>query len=255
MTNQGFLLLAAFLVLLFVLSWPLGQFLARIADQNRPVSPAIERPFSWLAGVDSTKGMTWSTFAPALLLFNAVGAVVVYALQRVQNLLPLNPQSFPAVTPDSAFNTAVSFATNTNWQGYAGESTMSYLVQMLAFTVQNFLSAATGCAVTFALIRAFAARSSKSIGNFWVDLTRVTLYVLLPLSLIFSVFLMSQDVIQNFKPYQEVTTLETVTYDAPKTGADGHPMKDAKGAQVRESTSTQTQSIAMGPVASQEGIC
>ena len=254
MTNQAFLLLAAFLVLLFVLSWPLGRLLARIADQGRPVLAAVEHPFYRLAGVDSGSGMTWSTYALALLLFNAAGALVVYVLQRVQHLLPFNPQAFPAVSPDSAFNTAVSFVSNTNWQGYGGESTMSYLVQMLGLTVQNFMSAATGCAVAFALIRAFAARSSKNIGNFWVDLTRVTMYVLLPLSLIFSVFLMSQGVIQNFKPYQDVTTLESVTYDSPKNGPDGQPMKDAKGQPVMESTTTQTQTIAMGPVASQEAI-
>ncbi len=254
MTHQALLLLAVFLVLLFALSWPLGQLLARIADQGRPLSPAIERPFYWLAGVDAASGMTWTAYAWALLLFNAAGSLVVYLLQRVQSWLPLNPQAFPAVSPDSAFNTAVSFATNTNWQGYGGESTMSYLVQMLGLTVQNFMSAATGIAVAFALIRALAARSSKSIGNFWVDLTRITVYVLLPLSLVFSVFLMSQGVIQNFKPYQDVITLESTTYDAPKNGPDGQPIKDAKGQPVTESITTQTQTIAMGPVASQEAI-
>ena len=254
MTTQAYLLLAAFLVVLLALSWPLGRGLARIADQGRSVWPAIERPFYRLAGVNSASGMTWSTYALALVLFNAAGALVVYLLQRVQHLLPFNPQAFSAVSPDSAFNTAVSFVANTNWQGYAGESTMSYLVQMLGLTVQNFLSAATGCAVAFALIRAFAARSSKSIGNFWVDLTRVTLYVLLPLSLIVAVALMGQGVIQNLKPYQEVSTIERVTYDLPKNGADGQPMKDAKGQPVMESLTTQTQTIAMGPVASQEAI-
>ena len=254
MTSQAFFLLAAFLLLLLALSWPLGQFLARISDQNRPLLPAVERPFYRLAGVDNANSMTWSTYALALLLFNAAGSLVVYGLQRIQHLLPLNPQAFPAVSPDSAFNTAVSFVTNTNWQGYGGESTMSYLVQMLGLTVQNFLSAATGIAVAFALIRALAARSSKHIGNFWVDLTRITMFVLLPLSLAFSVFLMSQGVIQNFKPYQDVTTLESVTYDAPKNSPDGQAMKDAKGQPVMESITTQTQTIAMGPVASQEAI-
>ena len=254
MTSQALILLSAFLLLLLVLSWPLGQLLARISDQNRPMFTAIERPFYRLAGVEGASGMTWSTYALALLLFNAAGALVVYLLQRLQQLLPLNPQALPAVSPDSAFNTAVSFVTNTNWQGYGGESTMSYLAQSLGLTVQNFMSAATGVAVAFALIRAFAARGSKNIGNFWVDLTRVTLYVLLPLSLIFSVFLISQGVIQNVKPYQDLTTLESVSYDSPQNDADGKPMKDAKGQPLIESITTQTQTIAMGPVASQEAI-
>ena len=160
MTSHASLLLAAFLLLLFVMSWPLGRLLARVSDQQRPLWSVIERLFYQLAGVDSASGMTWSSYALALLLFNTAGALVLYLLQRVQHLLPFNPQAFPAVSPDSAFNTAVSFVANTNWQSYAGEATMSYSLQMLGSTVQNFLSAATGCAVAFALIRAFAARSS-----------------------------------------------------------------------------------------------
>jgi K+-transporting ATPase ATPase A chain len=160
----------------------------------------------------------------------------------------------PAVSPDSAFNTAISFVANTNWQGYSGEQTMSYLTQMLALTAQNFFSAATGMAVVFALIRAFSARSVSTIGNFWVDLTRSTLYVLLPLALLFSVFLMGQGVIQNFSSYQDVQLLEPVAYTVPKNGADGQPLKDAKGQPVVENLTATTQSIAMGPVASQEAI-
>ena len=168
--------------------------------------------------------------------------------------LPLNPQGMAAVSADSSFNTAISFATNTNWQGYGGEATMSYLTQMLALTGQNFFSAATGIVVVFALIRGFAARSSKSIGNFWVDITRVTVYVLLPLSLLFAIFLVSQGVIQNFSPYKEVTTLDSTAYQQPKKGADGEPLKDDKGAPVLEDVKTRTQTLAMGPVASQEAI-
>ena len=176
--------------------------------------------------------MGWKRYAVALLVFNTVGALFVYAVQRLQAWLPLNPQGLPNVGPDSSFNTAVSFVANTNWQGYGGESTMSYLTQMLALTVQNFLSAATGMAVVYALIRGFSSRSGKSIGNFWVDVTRSTLYVLLPLSVIFAVFLMGQGVIQNFSAYKDVTLLDPVTYSQPKNGPDGQPQKDASGTPV-----------------------
>jgi K+-transporting ATPase ATPase A chain len=198
--------------------------------------------------------MGWSQYALALLAFNALGVIVVYALQRLQVWLPLNPQAMAAVTPDSAFNTAVSFVTNTNWQGYSGESTMSYLTQMLALTVQNFFSAATGIAVAFALIRGFAARSSGVIGNFWVDMTRITTWLLLPLSLVFAIVLVGQGVIQNFDAYKDVATIETVTYQQAKNGPDGQPLKDDKGNAVMEDVKTGTQTLAMGPVASQEAI-
>ena len=169
-------------------------------------------------------------------------------------MLPLNPQGMAGVSADSSFNTAVSFVTNTNWQGYGGEATMSYLTQMLALAVQNFFSAATGIVVVIALIRGFVARSSASIGNFWVDITRVTAYVLLPLSLVFAVFLVSQGVIQNFSPYKDVTTLEVTAYQQPKNGPDGQPLKDAKGNPVMEDLKADKQTLAMGPVASQEAI-
>jgi potassium-transporting ATPase potassium-binding subunit len=189
-----------------------------------------------------------------LLVFNALGALFVYAVQRLQAWLPLNPQAFANVSPDSAFNTAISFVSNTNWQGYSGESTMSYLTQMLALTGQNFFSAATGIAVVFALIRGFSSRSSKSIGNFWVDITRSTLYVLLPISTVFAVFLMGQGVIQNFSAYKDVSLLDPIAYTQPKNGADGQPLKDTKGQPVLETATAKTQTIAMGPVASQEAI-
>jgi K+-transporting ATPase ATPase A chain len=158
------------------------------------------------------------------------------------------------VSPDSSFNTAVSFATNTNWQGYAGESTMSYLTQMLGLTVQNFFSAATGIVVVIALIRGFARHTAKTIGNAWVDLTRITLYVLLPISLVYAVFLVSQGAIQNFDAYKDVTTLEVTKFDNPKNGPDGQALKDDKGAVITEPAETQTQTLPMGPVASQEAI-
>jgi K+-transporting ATPase ATPase A chain len=198
--------------------------------------------------------MNWWQYALALLAFNAFGALVVYLLQRVQVWLPLNPAAMAAVTPDSAFNTAISFVSNTNWQGYTGESTMSYLTQMLALTVQNFLSAASGIAVAFALIRGFAARSTGVIGNFWADITRLTAWLLLPISLVFALFLVSQGAIQNFDAYQDVTTLEVNAYQQPRNGPDGQPLKDAKGNPVMEDMKAATQTLAMGPVASQEAI-
>ena len=214
----------------------------------------IEAPLYRAAGVKGDVEMTGLQYALALLLFNLLGVLAVYALQRLQGILPFNPQGFGAVSPDSSFNTAISFVSNTNWQGYAGEATMSYLTQMLALTVQNFLSAATGIAVVMALIRGFARHSAASIGNAWVDLTRVTLWVLLPLSLIFAMFLVSQGTIQNLDPYQEVTTLDVTKYPVPKLDTAGLPINDAQGNSVMEDKSSATQTLAMGPVASQEAI-
>ena len=262
MTLQSIILLVVFLAAVFALAYPLGIVLARVGDGG--AVPGM----GWLAKIEAllyraagiagrdgkAEGQNWKAYAVALLAFNGIGALAVYALQRLQAFLPLNPQGLGNVSPDSSFNTAVSFVANTNWQGYSGEQTMSYLTQMLALTGQNFFSAATGMAVAYALIRGFSSRSAKSIGNFWVDATRSTLYVLLPLSLVFAVFLMGQGVIQNFSAYQEVTLLDPVTYTQPKVGADGQPLKDAKGEAVTETLTATTQTIAMGPVASQEAI-
>jgi K+-transporting ATPase ATPase A chain len=198
--------------------------------------------------------MSWKQYAIALLLFNVLGAVSVYGLQRLQLFLPLNPQKFAAVSADSSFNTAISFITNTNWQGYSGESTMGYLVQMAGLAVQNFLSAATGIAVAIALTRGFARHTVKTIGNFWVDVTRATLYVLLPISVVLALVLASQGVIQNFSGYKDATTVEQITYQNPKTDAAGNPIKDAAGNAVTETATTQTQTLPMGPIASQEAI-
>ncbi|HEY0748091.1 MAG TPA: potassium-transporting ATPase subunit KdpA, partial [Steroidobacteraceae bacterium] len=198
--------------------------------------------------------MSWSRYAISLLIFNLGGALLVYGLQRLQQWLPLNPQHFAAVSEDSSFNTAVSFITNTNWQGYSGESTMGYLVQAAGLAVQNFLSAATGLAVAIALIRGFTRRSSKTIGNFWVDVTRASLYVLLPLSIVLALALISQGVIQNVHAYKDATTMERLAFDNPKLDADGNPLKDEKGNPVTEPATTQTQTLPMGPVASQEAI-
>ncbi|HJV79351.1 potassium-transporting ATPase subunit KdpA [Noviherbaspirillum sp.] len=258
MTTESIALLIVFLVTLLLLAYPLGRHLASVASTG-PVPGFgwlawIERGLYRLAGVDANAGMGWKRYAIGLLLFNTIGALFVYGVQRMQAWLPLNPQSFPNVSPDSAFNTAVSFVSNTNWQGYSGESTMSYLTQMVALTGQNFFSAATGIAVAYALIRGFTARSAQSIGNVWTDLTRSTLYVLLPIATLVAVFLTSQGVIQNFSAYKEVPLLDPVTYPAPKNGPNGQPLKDEKGNPVTETVVAKTQTIAMGPVASQEAI-
>jgi K+-transporting ATPase ATPase A chain len=256
MSPQAWFTLALYLGVLAALAYTLAIYMARIANPAPlgGIAAKLERAVYRAAGVDATQDMPWTRYAVALLLFNAVGVAVVYLAQRVQIWLPLNPQAFANVTPDSAFNTAVSFVTNTNWQGYSGESTMSYFTQMVALAVQNFLSAATGIAVAFALIRGFSRRSAQGIGNFWVDLTRSILYILLPLSLVLAVIFMGQGVIQNFDSYQEVSPLESLTYSQPKLDAGGQPLKDAKGDAITETLTTHTQTLAMGPVASQEAI-
>jgi K+-transporting ATPase ATPase A chain len=189
-----------------------------------------------------------------MLLFNLAGLLAVYLLQRFQGLLPLNPQGLGAVSPDSSFNTAVSFASNTNWQGYGGETTMSYLTQMLGLTVQNVVSAATGMATLAAFIRGFARRSSATIGNFWVDLTRTTLYILLPLSFVLALILVSQGVVQTFGPYATVTVLQPTEYDEPVTDKDGKPVLDEKGQPTTKKATLTEQVLAVGPAASQIAI-
>ncbi len=257
MTSSAWGLLALFLVLLGLLAWPLGKFLAALCNERVPRwMQRVEAPLFRLAGTRPEQSMHWLRYAFALLAFNAIGAIFVYALQRLQAWLPLNPAGMAAVSPDSAFNTAVSFVSNTNWQGYAGESTMSYLTQMLGLSVQNFFSAATGIAVAFALVRGFARRGDGKglVGNFWADITRLTLWVLVPISFVLAVVFAGQGVIQNFDAYKEASTLETTAYQQPKNGADGQPLKDEKGQPVMEDATTKTQTLAMGPVASQEAI-
>ena len=255
MTNLAWANLALYLVVTLLLAWPLARWITALAQGRVPRwIAAIERPLFRLAGIRPDEGMGWKQYAVALLVFNFIGVLAVYALQRLQGVLPLNPQGLGAVTPDSAFNTAISFVANTNWQGYGGESTMSYLTQMLALTVQNFLSAATGIAVVFALIRGFASRLSGHVGNFWADIVRCTLWLLLPLSFLLAVVFVQQGVIQNFDGYKTVQTIEAQDYQTPKLGADGQPLKDAQGQPVMEHQRTGEQQLAMGPVASQEAI-
>jgi K+-transporting ATPase ATPase A chain len=247
-----------YLVVLLALAKPLGEFFARVLKGERtflsPVLGWLERLTYKASGVDPAKEMRWTEYALAVLLFNFFGLLAVYALQRFQGMLPLNPAGLGAVSADSSWNTAVSFATNTNWQGYGGESTMSYLTQMLALAVQNFVSAATGIAVLAALIRGFARKLTPTIGNFWTDLTRATLYILLPLSLILAVALVSQGVVQTFGPYAKAQTVEKIDYEEAKTGTDGKPVNDAQGKPVMEKKSTQEQVLPLGPAASQVAI-
>ncbi|MGB7160855.1 MAG: potassium-transporting ATPase subunit KdpA [Tepidisphaeraceae bacterium] len=241
MTANGIFQIVLYVLVLLALAKPLGSFMARVYEGkslfglDRLLGP-IERLVYRVAGVRAGDEMTWKTYAVAVLLFNLFGLLAVYALQRLQGVLPLNPAGLGAVAPDLSFNTAVSFASNTNWQSYSGESTMSYLTQMLGLTVQNFVSAATGMAVLVAVIRGVSRRTTQVIGNFWVDLTRSTLYILLPLSFVLAVALVSQGVVQTFSPYKTVALVQPV---APAEA--GSPM-------VTEQT------IAVGPAASQIAI-
>ena len=228
MNAIGIFQIVLYVLVLVALAKPLGALMAKVYQGERtflsPVLGPVERVVYRLAGLDARSESNWKRYAAAVLLVNFIGFLVVYLLQRFQDVLPLNPQGMAAVTPDSSFNTAVSFATNTNWQGYGGEATMSYLTQMLGLGVQNFLSAASGMAVLVALIRGFVRRQAGEIGNFYVDLTRSTLYILLPLSLILSIILMSQGVVQSFSAYKSVELLEPVTIQTPSVGVTARPI-------------------------------
>src|SRR5262245_48616065 len=258
MTGNEILQIAFYLVVLLALAKPLGAYMARVYE-GRPI--VLGRALGWLerfiyraAGVAPGAEMGWKTYALTMLLFNLAGLLAVYAFQRLQGVLPLNPAGLGAVSPDSSFNTAVSFATNTNWQGYGGETTMSYLTQMLGLTVQNFVSAATGMAVLVALIRGFARRSTELIGNFWVDLTRTTLYILLPLSFVFALVLVSQGVVQTMSPYAKAAVVQPTQYDEPITDKDGKPVLDEKGQPKTKKSTLTEQVLALGPAASQIAI-
>ena len=247
-----------FFAVLFLLAWPLGLYMARIYRGDLPAFVAWLRPLEnfcyRLAGVRHGDDMGWRRYAGAVLAFSLLGVLAVYALQRLQLWLPFNPQAMANTTPDLAFNTAVSFVTNTNWQAYGGETTMSYLTQMLGLAVQNFLSAATGMAVVVALMRGFQRKEAGGIGNFWIDLVRSTLYVLLPLSLILALALVGQGVVQSVAPYASVPLTQAVDYEQPKIGADGQPVLDAAGKPVLEAATAREQTLALGPAASQIAI-
>jgi K+-transporting ATPase ATPase A chain len=258
MTLNAFVQLGLYVAILLLLAKPLGAYMARVY-QGRPVGldrvlAPVERLIYKVCGVHPEVETGWKDYAIAMLVFNVAGIVVVYLLQRLQAVLPLNPQALGAVTPDSSFNTAVSFGTNTNWQGYGGETTMSYLTQMLGLTVQNFVSAASGMATLAAFVRGFARRSAETIGNFWVDLTRTTLYILLPLATVLALVLVSQGVVQTMRPYTKVGLVQSTQYDVPDTGPDGRPLLDESGQPKMKKETLTDQVLAVGPAASQVSI-
>jgi K+-transporting ATPase ATPase A chain len=258
MTLNSYLQIGIYFIVLVLLVKPLGLYMARLYQGestflDRPIRP-LERMCYRLFGVNPQDEMDWKTYTIALLVFSAISVLIVYLLQRVQGLLLLNPQKFEATTPDLAFNTAVSFATNTNWQNYGGETTMSYLTQMVGLTVQNFVSAAAGMAVLMAFIRSLARRQTSKLGNFWVDLTRGTLYILLPMSIILALALVSQGVVQTFSPYQQATLLQPTSYRQPMQDANGNPATDSNGIPVMETVVQTAQVLAVGPAASQIAI-
>ncbi len=255
MTINGWLQIAIYLGLILAVTKPMGVFMTRVFNRERtfldPVMRPVERLVYRLSGVDENHEMHWTEYAAAMLLFSVVSMLLLYLIQRVQLHLPFNPQKLAGVTPEHlAFNTAASFTTNTNWQAYAGETTMSYFTQMAGLAYHNFISAATGIALAIAFIRGIARRQMKTIGNFWVDMVRSVLWVLLPFSIIGALLLVSQGVVQNLKPYDTAKLVEA--QQVQHVNADGKPAVDAKGQPVMDTVATQT--IAQGPVASQEII-
>jgi K+-transporting ATPase ATPase A chain len=255
MTANGWLQIAIFLALILAVTKPMGVFMARVFNRERtfldPVLRPVERLLYRLTGVDETHEMRWTEYAAAMLLFSVVSMLLLYLIERLQLHLPFNPQKFAAVLPEHvAWNTAASFTTNTNWQAYSGESTMSYFTQMAGLAYHNFISAATGIALAIAFIRGIARRQMQTIGNFWVDMVRSCLWVLLPFSIVGALLLVSQGVVQNLKPYDTVKLMEP--QQVPHVNADGKLAADAQGKPVMDTVTTQT--IAQGPVASQEII-
>src|SRR5208283_2632854 len=254
MTANGWIQILVFLVLILLVTKPMGVFMARVFSRERtfmdPVLRPVERVLYRLTGVDEDHEMRWTEYAFAMLLFSVVSMLLLYLIERVQGFLPFNPQKLAAVAQALAFNTAASFTTNTNWQNYAGETTMSYLTQMAGLAYHNFTSAAVGIALAIAFIRGIVRRQKETIGNFWVDMTRATLWVLLPLCVVGALLLVSQGVVQNLHPYDRATLVEP--QQVPHLGADGKPAFDANGKPVMDTITEQT--IAQGPVASQEII-
>jgi len=258
MTLNGLLQIGLYLVVLVLLVKPLGWYMVRVFEGepillDRIFGP-VERLIYRLGSVRQDEEMDWKGYAVALLLFSVVDLLFLYALLRLQQFLPLNPRGFGPMSPDLAFNTAISFLTNTNWQNYGGETTLSYLTQMLGLTVKNFLSAAVGMAILVAFIRGLSRRSAKTIGNFWVDLTRSTLYILLPLSVILALVLVSQGMVQTISDYPTVTLVQPTTHDQPKTDASGNPVLDANGSPITETVPLTQVVVAVGPTASQVAI-
>jgi K+-transporting ATPase ATPase A chain len=256
MQASGWIQFTIYIVALVLITKPMGLYLLRVLDVNGktwldPVLRPLERGTYRVMGVDANKEHDWKQYTLAMLLFSLVGCLFTYAILRLQYFLPLNPQKLAGVSPDLSFNTAVSFTTNTNWQSYSGESTMSYFSQMVGLVFHNFVSAATGVAIAAALVRGIARHSGKTIGNFWVDLVRVTYYLLLPICLVFAVFLVSQGMIQNFKPYTKATLVEPMKVSVAKVDKDGKPVLDVSGKPVMEERTVTEQNIVQGPMASQ----
>jgi K+-transporting ATPase ATPase A chain len=254
MTANGWIQILVFLGLILAVTKPLGVFMARVFSRERtfldPVVRPLERLLYRVTGVDENHEMRWTEYAVAMLMFSGVSMLLLYLIERLQQWLPWNPQKFGAVAQDLAFNTAASFTTNTNWQNYAGEATMSYLTQMAGLAYHNFVSAAVGIALAIAFVRGIARREKETIGNFWVDITRATLWLLLPMCIVYALALVSQGVVQNLKPYDTVKLIEP--QQVQKTGADGKAMVGQDGKPVMDTVTDQT--IAQGPVASQEAI-
>jgi K+-transporting ATPase ATPase A chain len=259
METSGWIQLALFLVALALITKPVGLYLVQVLDANGrtwldPVLRPLEHGTYRVMGIRPNEEHDWKQYTFAMLFFSLVGCAFTYAILRLQNLLPLNPQGFAAVNPNLAFNTAASFTTNTNWQNYAGESTLSYFSQMVGLTFHNFVSAATGIAIAAALVRAIARHSAQTIGNFWVDLVRVTYYLLLPICLVFAVFLVSQGMIQNFKPYTKASLVEPMKVQIEKKNDKGETIKGPDGKAIMEEQTVTEQNIVQGPMASQVAI-
>jgi potassium-transporting ATPase potassium-binding subunit len=259
MIFTGWLELLIFVVLLFVITKPLGMYLCRVLDANGktfldPLIKPLERLTYRILGVEPQKEQGWVTYTLSLLGFSVISSLMTYGILRWQGGLPLNPQGLPPVSEPLAFNTALSFVTNTNWQNYAGENTMSYLSQMLALASHNFFSAAVGIAVAAVLVRGIARQRTRTVGNFWVDLVRVIYYLLLPLSIVYALFLVSQGIPQNFKPYDAIKVVEAQTVQVPKNDSAGNPVKDGQGNPVLIDQRLDAQKIVEGPIASQVAI-
>jgi K+-transporting ATPase ATPase A chain len=259
MQASGWLQFALYIFALGLITKPMGLYLVQVLDVNGrtwldPVLRPLERGTFRVMGIRPNEEHNWKQYTLAMLLFSLVGCVFTYAILRLQHLLPLNPQKLAAVSPDLAFNTATSFTTNTNWQNYAGESTLSYFSQMVGLTFHNFVSAATGIAIAAALVRAIARHSAKTLGNFWVDLVRVTYYLLLPVCLVFALFLVSQGMIQNFRPYTKAELVEPVKVQVEKKNDKGETIKGPDGKAITEEQTVTEQNIVQGPMASQVAI-
>jgi K+-transporting ATPase ATPase A chain len=259
MHPSGWIQLAIYIAALVLITKPMGLYLMQVLDVSGrtwldPVLRPLEHVTYRVIGINPNKEHDWKQYTFAMLLFSLVGCLFTYAILRLQNILPLNPQGLAAVSPDCSFNTATSFTTNTNWQSYVGETTMSYFSQMVGLAFHNFLSAATGIAIAAALVRGIARHTAQTIGNFWVDLVRVTYYLLLPICLVFAVFLVSQGMIDNFKPYTRAMLVEPMKVQVEKKDPSGNAIKDAEGKAVMEEQTVTEQNIVQGPMASQIAI-